>query len=372
MLLAWRLMAQCSMHCATTNAGSRSPHSRLSKGSTMHDCNPFDGWPYPSQPVLPLHNAACAFETENDDDTDDDAGGSAASAAAQFVSRIHHCHAGSRPYKFFIPGNNTGRALPLLVMLHGCNQSADDFARGTGMNAIAERHGCYVVYPAQSPCANQMQCWNWHRPEDQRREHGEPAIIADLTRTIAADYPVDRRRIYVAGLSAGGAMAAILGSTYPDLYAAVGIHSGLPYGAAHDLMSAYDAMTHGVHRVAAVAQASVVPTIVFHGDCDTTVHPANADHLLRHSTGSAESGGIAARACTEVIRQSAGRSGRYAHTRTVCMDHNRKIFFEQWLVHGAGHAWSGGRPGASFTDTDGPDASREMMRFFRGIALPAA
>jgi poly(hydroxyalkanoate) depolymerase family esterase len=328
----------------------------------MHDCNRFDGWPFHSQDIT----------AEPGDSAHDNARGNAIVSDAQFVSRMHHCDAGSRKYKLFIPATGKKCAAPLLIMLHGCNQTAGDFAHGTGMNAIAERHGCYVVYPSQPSSANQMQCWNWHRPEDQRREQGEPAIIASMTRAIAAEYPIDPQRIYVAGLSAGGAMAAILGSTYSDLYAAVGIHSGLPHGAAHDLLSAYDAMTHGVHRADGAMPAAFVPTIVFHGDCDTTVHPANADHLLKHS---ARVAGVSIEKSDhgymETIERSAGLPGRYAHTRTVCMDRNRKIFFEQWLVHGAGHAWSGGQPGGSFTDANGPDASQEMMRFFRGIALQA-
>jgi poly(hydroxyalkanoate) depolymerase family esterase len=326
----------------------------------MHDCNRFEGWPYPSR-----HTTFRQADSSHDNPR-----GNAVVSKAQFVSRMHHCDAGSREYKLFIPGTSKERTLPLLVMLHGCNQTADDFAHGTGMNAIAERHGCYVIYPSQSPSANQMQCWNWHRPEDQRREEGEPAILASMTRAIAADHPIDRQRIYVAGLSAGGAMAATMGSTYSDLYAAVGIHSGLPHGAAHDLLSAYDAMTHGVHRAHGATHAVFVPTIVFHGDCDTTVHPANAEHLLKHSTRVAENvAGQTRRAYMETIQRSPALPGRYAHTRTVCMDRNRKIFFEQWLIHGAGHAWSGGQPGGSFTDAKGPDASQEMMRFFRGIAL---
>jgi poly(hydroxyalkanoate) depolymerase family esterase len=237
-------------------------------------------------------------------------------------------------------------------MLHGCTQSPEDFAAGTRMNEAAEAATCLVAYPAQTNRANAQKCWNWFATADQRRDAGEPSIIAGITREIIAGYAVDKRRIYVAGLSAGGAAAAVMATEYPDLYAAVGVHSGLACGAAHDVMSAFAAMQGGGR---AASTRLEVPAIVFHGDQDHTVNPLNADAVVAQ----------ASPAGPLTIQSDEGRvPGGRAWRRTRTLDAHGRTMVEQWRVLGAGHAWSGGSSAGSFTDPAGPDATREMLRFF--------
>lgn len=276
---------------------------------------------------------------------------------ARFIEGTYSNPAGSRAYRLFIPNRYHGQPLPLIIMLHGCTQSPEDFAAGTRMNFVAEEQPCFVAYPAQRSEANQAKCWNWFRTTDQQRGKGEPSIIAGITRQIMRDYSVDPKRVYVAGLSAGAAAAAIMGATYNDLYAAVGVHSGLACGAAVDLSSALLAMRQGGgwDDRAVLSDRTAVPTIVFHGDRDNTVHPINGDQVLEQS----------ARARSTQKKVHRGRvPGGHAYTRTTHIDASGRGIFEHWNIHGAGHAWSGGSPAGSYTDPRGPDATREMLRFF--------
>jgi len=283
---------------------------------------------------------------------------------ARFIESTYSSPAGSRAYRLFIPSRYREQPLPLVVMLHGCTQSPDDFAAGTRMNLLAEEQNCFVAYPAQPSRANQAKCWNWFRTADQQRGSGEPSLIAGITRQIMDDYSVDPKRVYVGGLSAGAAAASIMGATYNDLYAAIGIHSGLACGVATDLPSALIAMRQGGSDDKIISgDRPPVPTIVFHGDRDTTVHPNNGDQILEQSVRTM-------RAQKKVHRGQV--PGGHAYTRTILSDARGRAMLEHWNIHGAGHAWSGGSPAGSYTDPRGPDATREMLRFFLEHSLPEA
>ena len=293
---------------------------------------------------------------------------------ATFNSGTFANSSGSRDYKLYIPSGYNGQCLPLVVMLHGCTQNPDDFAAGTGMNTLAESQPCLVLYPAQTGSANPSKCWNWFKPGDQQRESGEPAIIAGMTRQIVDEYKLDEQRVYVAGLSAGGAMATTLAMTHPDLYAAVGVHSGLPHGAAHDIPSALAAMrgdaaplaSRSNKRAGAGVTSSMgqkIPAIIFHGDRDTTVYPGNGDRVAAQYSGFIGSGNVSKNAID--IKSEHGKvPNGHAYTRTTHHDASGQAILEQWSIHGAAHAWAGGTSQGSYTDPKGPDASGEMLRFF--------
>ena len=284
----------------------------------------------------------------------------------QFLAKSYSNEVGSRTYKLYVPSRYRGQPLPLIIMLHGCTQSPDDFAAGTRMNLNAEDHNCFVAYPAQAASANASKCWNWFRPGDQERGQGEPSLIAGITSQVMSDYCIDAERVYAAGLSAGAAAAVILAATYPDLYAAIGVHSGLACGAASDVPSALAAMRQSQpaarHRSDRPSPRGVVsrtvPAIVFHGDQDTTVHPHNGDQVVAQLR---EDSNTDQRATVQHGRVPRGR----AYSRTLYHDASGQVIFEQWTIHGAGHAWSGGSPAGSYTDPQGPDATREIFRFFR-------
>jgi poly(hydroxyalkanoate) depolymerase family esterase len=301
-------------------------------------------------------------------------------APGSFEAHEFSNHAGSRGYKVYLPAAKSDAPRAMIVMLHGCTQSADDFAAGTQMNRLADEHGFLVVYPEQAAHANASKCWNWFKPQDQLRGAGEPSLIAAIVSEVARRHAADPHRIFVAGLSAGAAMAVVLGETYPELFAGVGAHSGLPYGSAHDIPSALVAMKGGrsgmpglkcVPGVAGTPRrkaVQAVPVIVFHGDRDHTVQQTNGAHIVQQARDA--HGARAGDAGLRVSTQAGVTSGGRRYSRTVHVDTEGQARIESWILHGAGHAWSGGHASGSFTDGSGPDASAELVRFF--IALPRA
>jgi poly(hydroxyalkanoate) depolymerase family esterase len=271
----------------------------------------------------------------------------------RFEERTYANAAGSRTYKLFVPSGYVGQAVPLLVMLHGCTQSPDDFAAGTRMNELAEEQLFLVAYPEQSTSANAAKCWNWFKALNQERDQGEPSLIAGITRQIMSEFKVESARVAIAGLSAGGAAAAIMGAAYPDLFDAVGVHSGLACGSATDMPSAFAAMRAGARPD--LTRRSGVRTIVFHGDRDLTVNSLNGDQVIAQSKSTAN---------LQVSVCQGQSPGGACYSRAVHTNESGDDVLEQWVVHGLGHVWSGGSPAGSHTDPRGPDASREMIRFF--------
>jgi poly(hydroxyalkanoate) depolymerase family esterase len=278
--------------------------------------------------------------------------------AGVLLDRTYANASGARRYKIYVPPDCSGQGVPVIVMLHGGTQPVLDYAAGTGMNKLADVHHFLVVYPEQDARANPMRYWNWFRPQDQHRGSGEPALIAGITEQVVSDYDADPDRVFMVGFSAGGAMAMVMAATYPHLYAAAGVHSGLPYGAAHDVPSAF-ALMRGASPPSHQDTAVRIPLIVFHGDHDEIVNVVNASHIRQQRLGI--EGALTAR---EGVRVTHGQvpSG-HAYTRTTYSD-DAEVLLEQWIVHGAGHAWFGGTAGCSYTDPQGPDAGAELVRFF--------
>lgn len=293
--------------------------------------------------------------------------------AVAFSEATYHHAAGQRDYKLYGVPVVGAKPVPLVVMLHGCKQSPDDFAQGTRMNQHADARGCMVLYPAQSRFANGYGCWNWFNPQDQAREGGETALLVCMVRHVMDSHPVDPQQVVVMGLSAGAAMAVNLACAYPELVRGLGIHSGLPYGAAQGAMAALKAMKEGASTAADWPKESqAIPTIVFHGDGDEVVHPVNAVQLVAQRTGTPFQANAKAALTTAlpepVQSEVTPASALHSHTRHVYRGVDGKTLHEYWLVHGAGHAWSGGDAGGSYTDAKGPDATREMLRFLLGAA----
>ena len=283
--------------------------------------------------------------------------------AASFT--LHHLHAEGHRYRYrlYIPAaTGPAVAMPLLVMLHGCKQDSDDFARGTAMNEVAAREGCMVLYPEQLRRSNSMGCWNWFDPAHQKRGAGEPEVIASMVRHVASSHPVDASRVYIAGLSAGGAMAALMGELYPELFAAVGVHSGLGAHSAHDVTSALRAMRNGGAPATPAGAAPAVPTIVFHSLDDKTVTARNGDAVVSRQVTAHETRGM--RLVAEQKPCGADEAQGRATTRTAWVDADGNARLEKWVLRGAPHAWSGGNTAGSFTDASGPKASEAMVKFF--------
>jgi poly(hydroxyalkanoate) depolymerase family esterase len=316
----------------------------------------------------------------DDAPTVDPTGTRASAQRGQFLRFEHTGPLGGRAYKLYVPASYRGAPMPLLVMLHGCKQDPDDFARGTRINQVAEEQGFLVAYPAQSIHANGSNCWNWFEPQHQARAGAEPSIIVGIVREIGKAYRIDERSVFVAGLSAGAAMAVILGDTHPDVFAGVAAHSGLPHAAAHDVASAFATM-HGATKPAAASvgprarspvSSQAIPTIVFHGDADATVVPGNGTAIVEQAVSKlASERGLLTRQVEPRVA-----NGRRC-TCTTYADGDGLAVVEHWTVHGGGHAWFGGSRTGSFAEPQGPDASREMMRFFlshvrRDAAQPEA
>lgn len=269
----------------------------------------------------------------------------------------YSCSAGSREYSIYVPPNAITNASGVIMMLHGCTQNPEDFARGTGMNVLAQERGFIVVYPKQARGNNAQSCWNWFSQSDQLRDKGEPKILAGIASDICAKYNVSRENTYVAGLSAGAAMAVILGETYPDIFAGVGAHSGLAYGAASNLSNAFSAMSGNSEiSPSPSSRNEKVRTIAFHGMNDATVHPSNSDQIIKQSIMRASPQTLV----SEVLGNTDGRAHKVLRSNEM----SSQCISEHWQIDGLGHAWSGGSPDGSYTDSKGPNASEEMVRFF--------
>ncbi len=275
----------------------------------------------------------------------------------RFASRTYRGAAGSLNYRLYVPADHQQRDLALLLMLHGCTQNPEDFALGTQMNDLADEFGLIVAYPHQPRRANASGCWNWFDRRHQNRGSGEPAKLAGLAQTLAREFGVRKERVFAAGLSAGGAMAEVLAATYPDVFDAVGVHSGLSYKSALDVPSAFAAMKGTVVADSApvAANDNGCRKIVFHGGADAAVHPANGERILEQ----AERGPNPLKR-SDLDWQT--ESGRVRHT--VLKDPKGRPIVEHWFVEDGGHAWFGGDARGTYTQSVGLDASRVMVRFF--------
>lgn len=330
--------------------------------------------------VLPERSALTAFTAAH---------GSAAAVAAPAseqpgsFERITFVHDGAQHhYLLYVPpGAVAGTPMPLVLMLHGCSQDPDDFAAATGMNQAATAANALVLYPAQARNANPSGCWNWFESSNQHRGQGELGLMVAMVCDVMERHPVDAQRVYAAGISAGGAMVALLGREYPDMFAAIGVHSGLQAGAADNMMAALSAMNNGAKlgpsspsaRPAAHSSGAAHPAlIVFHGDADTTVSAKNGEQLVDAALQAALGDKRAAVQESQPGQSDAGqRFTRHLYRAVNGADADADgdhraadVLVEHWVLHNAGHAWSGGSAKVGQTDPRGVNATKEMLRFF--------
>jgi poly(hydroxyalkanoate) depolymerase family esterase len=277
----------------------------------------------------------------------------------------------SRSYLIYVPsGLKTGDSVPLLVMLHGCRQNAQILAEGTRMNALAERHRFIVLYPEQSLRANSLRCWRWFDGETVRGA-GEAALIAALVQRTVSRYPIDASRVYVAGVSAGGAMACVLTCCYGAMFAACAIASGVMYRAAESVGDAAAVMRRGSHAAPQLlareaardssGRSAFVPSLVIHGDDDSTVHPRNAEQIVEQLQAFAQYTGRLSAPLVESPPLRLSGAGRAYRQQDYLQ--NKRVLLRKIIVEGMGHAWSGGDERHPFNDAAGPDASQLIWDF---------
>ena len=285
-----------------------------------------------------------------------------------FNGKTHH-------YKLFVPGAAASSPRAMVVLLHGCTQDPDDFALGTDMNDIAGAAGWVVLYPAQSARANHTKCWNWFKSGVEPGA-GEPMWIAALTQRIQYEQHIDSDRTFIAGLSAGAAMAVLTAELHPELFKGVGVHSGLAAHVAANVMEALSVMKHGprarqkrFYSTGSTASNPIIPVIVFHGDADKTVDLENADQVIDVAIARAKQAepGL-------VVNESEnkGAANGTSFTQVIYTGTANRPIAEYWRLHGAGHAWSGGNDRGSHTSASGPSASAEFLRFFAAVSKAPA
>jgi poly(hydroxyalkanoate) depolymerase family esterase len=304
--------------------------------------------------------------------------------AGESISGKAASAAGTRSYSLWIPsGYDKRKPTPLVMMLHGCMQNPQGLAAISGMNAVADQNNFLVVYPEQSKEANPLQCWNWFDAKHQARDSGEPSILAAVVNEVRRSHKVDAKRVYVAGISAGAAMAVVMGVSYPDIFSAVGVHSGLAFKAATDVQGGLTAMKQGgpdprqlgllafqvMEKNLAGKSARRMPVIVFHGDADPYLNPSNANQVVTQwvtTNDYLDDGKSNDSVASEPARTIPGSiPAGHTFTRYVYNDRSARLLIEEWIVKGLGHAWSGSPAAAPFADPKGPNASAEMWRFFR-------